>query len=58
MERKSMFLYRNISNFHNVHNSSVTRLLQKVLVRNLAGFSKINVVNTFSTVYENIMESI
>ena len=53
-----MFHYRDISNVHNVNNSSVTRLLQKVLVRNLAGFSKINVVNTFSTVYENIMGSI
>ena len=57
MERKSVFPYRDISNVHNI-NSSVTRLLQEVLIRNLIGFSKINVVNTFSIVYENIMESI
>lgn len=35
-----------------------TRLLQNVLIRNPAGFSKINMMNTFSIVYENVMESL
>lgn len=55
MKGKSMLFYRKISNIPNMNISSVMKLLQEVVIINLAGLSLMNILfNSYGFIMENI----